>query len=275
MDRSVLGAVLASLALAGCATTQSTVTGVPADVVINALKDRLKQVHPLVIAYKGEKGCTDGDYMITAVPTKAQVQLKTVLTNASTQGLGVQFGTPIVVTPSATVAASEVKTTQSTLNFCVVPETLTGTDGQPPNAECLWTLSDKQANYVQTLWPSTTEIRRYDKLPPPNHDRVVKVSASEQPASATDADLADALKANLGGLMYSNHATACLLAGSMDVQLAFQTTVDTTGGFKISFLFVNLQDTLERKRDFTNTLTVTFNFSKGTTAAIFDSDVSQ
>jgi len=131
----VILAALASFALVGCATT--TVTGVPSDVVINALKDRLKLVHPLVIAYKGEKGCTDGNYMITAIPTKAVVQLKTVLTNTSTQGLGLQFGTPIVVTPSGTVASSKVKTTQTTMNFCVLPETLNGTDGKAPSAECL------------------------------------------------------------------------------------------------------------------------------------------
>jgi hypothetical protein len=277
MSRLIVGASLAILALAGCATTTSTVTGVPVDVVINALKDRLKLVHPLVIAYKGETGCTDGNYMITAVPTKAQVQLKTVLTDTKTQGLGFQFGTPIVVTPSATVASSNVKTTQTTMNFCVLPETLNGTDGQPPTAECLWTLANKKANYVETLWPHMTEAHLYDKLPPANHERLVTVSANEQPSNAKleESDLADALKAALGGLMYSNHATACLLAGSMDVQLAFQTTVDTTAGFKVSFVFVNLQDTIEVKHDFTNTMTVTFNFSKGTTPAIFNENLIQ
>lgn len=263
------------LALVGCATTQ--VSGVPVDVVIDALKDRLKLVHPLVIAYKGEKGCTDGNYLFTAIPTKAQVQLKTVLTNTNTVGLGGQFGTPIVVTPSATVASSRVKTMQTTMNFCVVPEKLDGTDGQPPSAECLWTLADKSASYVEKLWPTTTEVLLFKNLPPAHHDHVVSISAADQPTNSKldTADLADALRAALGGLMYSNHATACLLAGSMDIQLAFETIVDAQGGFKISFLFVNLQDTLEHKQDFTNTITVTFNFSKGTTPAIFDKELSQ
>jgi hypothetical protein len=273
MNRIIFGA-MASLTLAACATSHSTVSGVPVDVVINQLKDRLKLVHPLIVTYKGEKGCTDGDYMITAVPTKASVQLKTVLTNTNTVGLGGQFGIPIVVTPSATVAASKVKTTQTTMNFCAVPETLVPTDGKPPSADCLWTLRDKSDHYVEELWPRTTEVLHYDKLPPANHERVVTISANEQPPSA-DSDLADALKSSIGGIMYANHATACLLAQSTDVQLAFETYVDLTGGFKLSFVFVNVQDTLEAKRDFTNTLTVTFNFSKGTTAALFNEDLTQ
>ncbi len=254
--------------LGGCATTQ-TVSGVPMDVVINRLKEQLKTVKPLVVRYHADAGCTkSGDYAIVAFPTKIQVQLKTVLTNTNTAGIGGQFGTPIVVTPTAQRAASSVETTQTSVSFCVIPERLSGvTDGKPPNGDCLWTLRHPNADYVQTLWPTQVRALSIDKAGEQQHDRVVTIRADDQPPIT---DLADALDAAIGGLVYSQHVSACLLPQSIDTQLAFEATVDTTAGFKVGLVFLNVQDSQELKRDYTNTMTVTFNLSKGSTATLMN-----
>jgi hypothetical protein len=254
--------------LSGCATTQ-TVTGVPMDVVINQVKEQLKTVRPLMVQYHADAGCTaSGDYAIVAFPTKVQVQLKTVLTNTNTAGVGGQFGTPIVVTPSAQQAASSVKTTQTSVSFCAIPEKLSGvTDGKPPNGDCLWTLKDPDKDYVQSLWPRQVKPISIDETNEQQHERLVTISAGDQPPVT---DLADALNAVIGGLVYSQHLNACLLPQSVDVQLGFEAIADTTAGFKLSLVFVNVQDSQEFRRDYTNTMTVTFNLSKGSTASLMN-----
>jgi hypothetical protein len=251
-------------ASSGCVTSQ-TVTGVPMNVVINQLKERLNTVGPIVVAYTAEKGCMQsGEYAIVAFPTKTQVQLKTVLTHTNTAGIGGQFGTPIVVTPSAQRAASSVKTAQTTVNFCALPEKLDATDGTPPNGDCLWTLKNPKASYVHTLWPSRTKTFTAQKAA--DSEGLVTVKASDQPPVT---DLSDALNAAIGGLVQSEHTDACLLPQTLDVQLAFETSVDTSAGLKLSLVFVNIQDTQDFKRDYTNTVDVTFNLSKGSTASIY------
>jgi hypothetical protein len=252
---------------AGCAT-QTTVTGWPMDTVINGLKARLKTVGPIEVTYTAEKGCTpSGNYKIVAFPTKTQVQLKTVLTDTNTVGIGAQFGTPVVVTPSAQRAASSVKTTQTTVNFCAIPESLSATDGNAPNGDCLWTLKNTKGDYVRLLWPTKVAQVTLQKPEDLHHDTPVTVKAANQPQPN---DLADALKATLGGLVYSQHMNACLLPETMDVQLAFEASTDTQTGLKLALVFVNFQDTQEAKRDYTNTIDVTFNLSKGSTATLLN-----
>lgn len=260
---------LALLGLAGCVTPQTTVTGVPMDVVIDALKARLNNVRPLIVHYQAEPGCTPkGDYAVIAFPTKTVVQLKTVLTDTNTVGIGGQFGTPIVVTPSATRAASAVKTTQTTVNFCAIPEILHDTDGKAPSADCLWTLKEPRRDYVRTLWPTQVKEVTLKRPEEAQHQKLVTVKATEQPQVT---DIAEALDAAIGGLAYSQHVNACLLPQSVDVQLAFEASVDTTAGLKLSLVFINIQDTQEFKRDFTNTITVTFNLGKGSTPTLLES----
>jgi hypothetical protein len=267
--RCILASVLVLLGLAGCVTPQTTVKGVPMDVVIDALKARLNKVYPLVVTYDAEPGCTPkGEYSVVAFPTKTSVQLKTVLTDTNTVGIGGQFGTPIVVTPSASRAASAVKTTQTTLNFCAIPERLRDTDGSAPNGDCLWTLKNPKTDYVRALWPTQVKEVTLEKPKETQRMKLVAVSASRQPEIT---DLADALNASIGGLAYSQHANSCLLPQTMDVQLAFEASVDTTAGLKLALVFINIQDTRESKRDFTNTITVTFNLSKGSTATLLQS----
>ncbi|MGH3429144.1 MAG: hypothetical protein ACRDQZ_16515, partial [Mycobacteriales bacterium] len=233
-------------ALCGCVTSQ-TVTGVPMDEVINQLKERLNTVGPVVVSYSAEKGCmSSGEYAIVAFPTKTQVQLKTVLTHTNTAGIGGQFGTPIVVTPSAQRVASRVKTAQTTVNFCALPENLDATDGTPPNGDCLWTLKNPKAGYVHALWPTRTKTFTVSKAARPAPP--VTVKASDQPPVT---DLADALNAAIGGLVQSEHRDACLLPQTLDVQLAFEASVDTSAGLKLSLVFVNIQDTQDFKRDYT------------------------
>jgi hypothetical protein len=106
----------------------------------------------------------------------------------------------------------------------------------------------------------------------PQHDKPVSIKASDQP-SATD--LADALNAAIGGLAYSQHVNACLLPQTIDVQLAFEATTDTQAGVKLALVFVNFQDTQESKRDYTNTIDVTFNLSKGSTPTLLQSLFTQ
>jgi hypothetical protein len=106
--------------------------------------------------------------------------------------------------------------------------------------------------------PNTPEAERL---------KTVTVKASDQPPVT---DLADALNAAIGGLVYSQHRDACLLPQTLDVQLAFEASVDTQAGLKLSLVFVNIQDTQEFKRDFTNTVDVTFNLSKGSTASLLN-----
>jgi hypothetical protein len=252
----------------GCVASR-TVTGVPMDVVINELKERLKAVGPVAVTYHADAGCTKtGDYAIVAFPTKIQVQLKTVLTDTNTAGVGGQFGTPIVVTPTAQRAASSIKTSQTTANFCAIPEKLRDlTDGKPPNADCVWSLHDPNADYVSTLWPTQVKSISLDEANEKKHERIVTVKAGDQPPVT---DLADALDAAIVGLVYSQHVSACLLPQSIDVQLAFEASVDTTAGFKLALVFVNIQDSQEFKRDYTNTMTVTFNLSKGSTATLMN-----
>jgi hypothetical protein len=252
-------------ASSGCAT--QTVTGVPMDAVINQLKERLNTVTPVVVTYTADKGCEpSGQYAIVAFPTKTQVQLKTVLTHTNTAGIGGQFGTPIVVTPSLQRAASSLKTAQTTVNFCALPESRDATDGKPPNGDCLWTLKDPTKNYVHELWPTRTRAFPVSTAESAQAPQAVTVKASEQPAVT---DLADALDAAIGGLVKSEHVDACLLPQALDVQLAFEASVDTQAGLKLSLVFVNIQDTQEFKRDYTNTVDVTFNLSKGSTASLY------
>lgn len=56
---------------------------------------------------------------------------------------------------------------------------------------------------------------------------------------------------------------------TLDVQLAFEASVHTSAGLKLSLVFVNIQETQEFKRGYTNTVDVTFNLSKGSTASIY------
>jgi hypothetical protein len=262
-------ALLGLVGIGGCVTPQTTVTGVPMDVVIDELKARLNTVHPLVVHYQAETGCTPkGDYAVVAFPTKTVVQLKTVLTDTNTAGIGAQFGTPIVVTPTAQRVASSVKTTQTTVNFCAIPERLKDTNGKAPSADCLWTLKNPNGNYVHSLWPTQVKEVTLKRPEEAQHQKLFTVKASQQPEVT---DLADALEAGIGGLAYSQHANACLLPESMDVQLAFEASVDTTAGLKLALVFINIQDTQEHKRDFANTITVTFNLSKGSTPTLLES----
>jgi hypothetical protein len=261
--------LLAAAMLAGCATT-TTVTGVPMDVVIDKLKEQLNTVGPISVNYLADTdGCTPkGNYSIIAFPTKTQVQLKTAFTDTNTAGIGGQFGTPVVVAPTAQRIASSVKTTQTTLNFCAIPESLKGAENTAPNADCLWTLKNPKGDYVKSLWPTKLKTVTLDPADINKHQKLVTVSSSTQPVIS---DLAQALGATVGGLVYSQHKNACLLPQTMDVQLAFEAIVDISGGFKFSLVFINIQDTQDYKRDFTNTLDVTFNLSKGSTPTLLQS----
>jgi hypothetical protein len=266
-----VGLFLSATILAACATTQPH--GVPVDVVISKLKARLKEVVPLDLNYIGKAGCVaGGHYRIVAYPTKASVQLKTVLTKTNTAGIGGKFGIPYVATPSIQHIASSVKTAQMTMAFCVEPEDLTMTaTPASPETDCTWKLKDKDAhgktidlNYVHTLWPSTKTQDLGDQTVKPD-DQVFTITPQDQPSNT---DLVGALHSAVGGLIYSNHTDACLVPQNIDVQLAFQVTGQTDAGLKLDFVIVNIQDTLSRKDDYTNMLDVTFALNKGSTVTL-------
>jgi len=260
-----ISALVLAVSSAGCATTQ--VTGIPADVVIDKLKEQLGQVQPLDVSYKAEAGCQpSGDYRIVTVPTKAQVQLKTVLTNSITVGLGGKFGTPIVATPSVSHVSTSVKTSQMTMNFCVMPETLMGAQSPTPNGDCLWTLADPKKPYADTLWPTKKRSLNLDLQSHEQHNKVVSIAAKDQPS---DPNLADMLQSAVAGLIYSSHKDSCLLPQNMDVQLAFQVTAQIDAGLKLDLIVVNFQDTQSSKRDYTHTIDVTFSLAQGSTASLY------
>jgi hypothetical protein len=249
--------------LAACATTQPH--GVPVDAVISKLKARLKEVVPLDLTYKAKAGCVaDGKYRIVAFPTKASVQLKTVLTKSNTTGIGGKFGIPYVVTPSLQHIASSVRTAQMTMAFCVEPEDLSKmATPESPETDCTWKPRDeyKDSDYVHSLWPSTKTQKLGDQTVKPD-DRVFTITPPDQPSNT---DLAGALQSAVGGLIYSNHTDACLVPQNIDVQLAFQVIGENYIGGKLDFVIVNIQDTLSRKEDYTNMLDVTFALNKGST----------
>jgi hypothetical protein len=208
-----VGWFISATLLAACATTQPH--GVPVDVVISKLKARLKEVVPLDLNYKGKAGCVSGgQYRIVAFPTKASVQLKTVLTKSNTAGIGGKFGIPYVATPSIQHIASSVKTAQMTMAFCVEPETLKMTTGAAPGADCTWDLQTKDPqghpitlDYVHALWPSTKTQDLGNQTVKPD-DQVFTITPQDQPSNT---DLVGALHSAVGGLIYSNHTDACLV----------------------------------------------------------------
>ena len=251
--------------LSGCTT--SHVHGVPMNEVIDRLKAELSAVPPMQIEYEGEPGCEPkGNYSIVAFPTKASVQLKTVLTQSNTGGLGATFGIPIVVAPTFTAIDTSVRTTQSTLVFCVVPETLENVSDRKPDDDCTWKLKDKTKPYVTELWPTKTQHVHLPKYSPASTPRVISIKASEQPASS---DLAEIFQSTIAGMIYANHTSACLLPQNIDAQVAFEVIGEKDAALKFTFGIVNISDTQTWKRDFTNTIDVTFLLNKGSTAQLF------
>jgi hypothetical protein len=261
---SVLLLIAPILTAAGCTTTN--LKGAPIDAVINDLKAQLKEVPPLDVTYDGDKGCEpNGKYRVVAFPTKASVQLKTVLTDTNTAGLGATFGTPVVVSPSFSHISTSVKTAQTTVAFCAIPETLESAKTPlSPEADCTWKLktAKEQANYVKTLWPSLKETPL--QIGGGNRNTLVEISQKTMPAEPRLKDIFDA---SIRGIAYSKHAGACLQPQSIDVQVAFEVAAENDAGFKLVFGIFNLSDTKTSKNDFTNTLEVTFELDKGSTPA--------
>jgi hypothetical protein len=251
--------------IAGCATTN--VHGVPMNEVIDTLKAELNSLSPMNIQFDDEPGCEKtGHYSIVAFPTKASVQLKTVLTTSNTGGLGGTFGIPIVVAPTFTAISTSVKTTQSTLAFCVVPETLDNVKDKKPSDDCTWTLRNAKKPYITELWPTKTVDVKLPKYDPKGPKTVIPVKASGQPP---DSDLASIFRSTITGMVYADHKKACLLPQNIDAQVAFEVTGERDAGLKLTFGIVNISDTQTWKRDFTNTIDVTFLLNKGSTTELF------
>jgi hypothetical protein len=261
------------LTAVGCTTTH--LKGAPIDAVINELKAQLKEVPPLDVTYAGEKGCEpSGQYRVVAFPTKASVQLKTVLTDTNTAGLGATFGTPVVVSPTFSHISTSVKTAQTTVAFCAIPETLASAKTPlSPESDCTWKLKTpkEQANYVKSLWPSLKETPL--QIGGGKRNELVEISQKAMPAAPKLKDIFDA---SIRGIAYSKHSGACLQPQSIDVQVAFEVAAENDAGFKLVFGIFNLSDTKTSKSDFTNTLDVTFELDKGSTpAAVVVSDATQ
>lgn len=170
-----------------------------------------------------------------------------------------------MVTPTFSHVSTSVKTTQTSLAFCVLPETLAkAKDPSSPGADCTWTLKDGvREPYERALWPHTISTVALPPLIANAPPTVIPVAPATQPASS---DLAAILQSTVIGMIYSNHTESCLLPQNIDVQVAFELTGETDAGGKLDFGVVNISDMQTWKRDFTNMIDVTFLLGKGSTA---------
>jgi hypothetical protein len=292
-----LGAVL----LSSCAS--QTVETVPVSDVLTALKLQIASIRPEVEVPAGASACFSSGHSIrvVATPIKAVAEFKTVVTAAET-GTGsanIPAGpSGVIVSPSLGASYSNIATTDITMNLGIqhVPPTASDlraeiaslqkyiasgksmiadlkendpTQGNKAIQETQTSIHTAQATLTQDEinladienrrgptplnGPSPFGARPPKPLPAPATGRIVQ-----------NLSISEAVNKAIVGILQTSHERPCFLPQELDVKVNFEVVKNVNGGVSIAFLVAKIGATASKTDDATQSVTITFDLSQGT-----------
>jgi hypothetical protein len=294
---------LSVIGLESCTPENPTIDVVPISDVLTSLKQQigsLQLTSQIPADQAGQCSSAGGTITVIASPIKAAVELKTVVTGTQgvTAGATIPVGTSgVIVSPSVGASASEIGTTDITLDlgFQHTPPTLTDiqtsvtnlqsylktnqtvlTDLQkdPVTNATVIKMAKKNVAAAQILLTQNEQALVATEYPPVQNGvspfqapgAVVPLNAATVMRSS-NLNIEKAFSSAIQGILLTSHTPPCFLPKDLVIKANFELVKNANGGVTVQFLIVKLGSTASIANDNTQSITVTFDLSQGSAAA--------